>query len=239
MVETNCETDFVSRNKKFHSLVQRVTQGCFHFSGEQSGLTGNTVVYKVPLAADQLANLPLAESRPVKDETALSIGELGENIQNRRAVYFRAVAPVQLAGYTHPLPEGGVKKDVVQSGRYGVIVAYKPTSASISSDKSAGRLEDIGRQLCMNPTEIGTFKKVEQTTEPEIITKEPDPPALESDNVEAAQPYYNDDETTLLNQEFLLDPDMTVGEYLFNNGVEVLDFSRFECGEKIESTQHG
>ena len=36
MLETNCETDFVARNKKFQSLVQKVTQGCFHYATEQN-----------------------------------------------------------------------------------------------------------------------------------------------------------------------------------------------------------
>jgi elongation factor Ts len=200
---------------------------------------------KVPLSADQLANILLAESRPVKDETALGIGELGENIQNRRAICFKAVAPVQLAGLTHPIPEGGVKKDVVQSGRYGVIVAYKPTAGGKSSPKNSARLEDIGRQLCqhiigMNPTEIGTMKTARGSPDPvEEEPKAAEQASTEAESEQAATPYYDADETTLLNQEFLMDPDMTVGEYLIENEVEVLDFTRFECGEKIEPSQHG
>jgi len=42
------------------------------------------------------------------------------------------------------------------------------------------------------------------------------------------------DETTLLNQEFLLDPDLTVREFVIQNNIEVVDFVRFECGENLE-----
>lgn len=38
-------------------------------------------------------------------------------------------------------------------------------------------------------------------------------------------------ETRLLFQPFLLDPNTSVGETLFKNGLEIADFERFECGE--------
>lgn len=40
-----------------------------------------------------------------------------------------------------------------------------------------------------------------------------------------------DDETCLIYQEFLSNPEYTVQEVLEENGVEVVDFVRFECGE--------
>jgi len=44
------------------------------------------------------------------------------------------------------------------------------------------------------------------------------------------------DEHVLVNQDFLLDADMSVREFLIQNSVEVVDFVRFECGEVIEPT---
>src|ERR1700761_6167264 len=42
------------------------------------------------------------------------------------------------------------------------------------------------------------------------------------------------DETVLINQDFLLDPDITIREFLVQNSLEILDFVRYECGEVIE-----
>ena len=39
---------------------------------------------------------------------------------------------------------------------------------------------------------------------------------------------------TLVNQDFLLDQDKTVGEVLIENGLEVKDFARYEIGRGIE-----
>lgn len=35
MVEVNCETDFVARNKIFHSVVEVVTSSCLNFANTQ------------------------------------------------------------------------------------------------------------------------------------------------------------------------------------------------------------
>lgn len=38
MVEVNCETDFVARNKCFHSIVEIVTSSCLDFAKKQNAL---------------------------------------------------------------------------------------------------------------------------------------------------------------------------------------------------------
>lgn len=38
MVEVNCETDFVARNKCFHSVVEVVTSSCLDFAKKQKAL---------------------------------------------------------------------------------------------------------------------------------------------------------------------------------------------------------
>lgn len=40
-----------------------------------------------------------------------------------------------------------------------------------------------------------------------------------------------DSESILIYQDFLIDDSKTVGEFLTDSGVTVLDFKRFECGE--------
>lgn len=38
MVEVNCETDFVARNKCFHSIVDVVTSSCLDFAKKQKAM---------------------------------------------------------------------------------------------------------------------------------------------------------------------------------------------------------
>lgn len=46
-----------------------------------------------------------------------------------------------------------------------------------------------------------------------------------------------DSESTLIYQEFIVDPDITVQQVLKDNEMEILDFARFQMGESIETTQ--
>lgn len=47
----------------------------------------------------------------------------------------------------------------------------------------------------------------------------------------------SDDETTMIFQEYLLDPSITIEQLLNDNQAEVLDFVRFETGELIPTGQ--
>ena len=102
-----------------------------------------------------MSNLPISESRTVKDEIALSIGDVGENIRTRRAACLKSSGSVVLAGYTHPTPEGIIGTDVVQFGKYGAIVAFRPTGRETVPAESLGL---IGRQLCQHI--VGKCRKV-------------------------------------------------------------------------------
>lgn len=44
----------------------------------------------------------------------------------------------------------------------------------------------------------------------------------------------DEDETIMMRQTFLLDPDRTVADVVAEGGISVLDFVRFECGETLE-----
>lgn len=100
------------------------------------------------MTSDEVGKLPFEGSRTLMDEAAVAIGELGENIQLRRAVALKSGKDILLAGYTHPAAaEGSVLgKDVVQLGKFGAMVAYKPNETSMSP----GRVAEIGRQLCQH-----------------------------------------------------------------------------------------
>lgn len=94
------------------------------------------------------------------------------------------------------------------SGKFGSLVVYstEPAEGDLS-------VQDIGLQLCkhiigMNPVKVGV---------------------LGVDNpVEDI-----DEEGVMINQEFLLDSSLTVGQFLQGCRTKVLHFNRFACGESI------
>lgn len=44
-----------------------------------------------------------------------------------------------------------------------------------------------------------------------------------------------DDETTMIHQDFLLDPSLSVQQVLHGAHAEIIDFARYEMGESTES----
>lgn len=101
----------------------------------------------------------------------------------------------------------------------------------------------------MNPKEIGSLDAPQPAPIKEDISVHENKVSSES-NVENPEENENEsgfvprqtgevDETVLVNQEFLLDPDLTVREFLVQNSVEVVDFVRFECGEEATSESSG
>ncbi|XP_012252194.2 elongation factor Ts, mitochondrial [Athalia rosae] len=201
LVEVNCETDFVARNKYFQSLVATTASAALKYA---STIAGQDPVNKASLDSDTLKQLPASDGKSLADHSALVIGNVGENLCIRRALCVNVKDGVSLAGYSHPAP---ATPSADRVGKYASIVAFSATEKS----------EQLGRQLCqhvigMNPSKIGQ-KGID----------EPNP--------------VPDDETTMIYQDFLLDPNITVEELLNNSRAQVLDFARYEAGEAVDAAQ--
>ncbi|CAA9995533.1 unnamed protein product [Nesidiocoris tenuis] len=148
MVEVNCETDFVARNKTFQSLVELVTSSCLK-QLVTSRKFGN--IQQTLMESSDLKAVEGPESKTLSDHAALAISTLGENISLRRALIVTTPSDLIVTGYTHPSPESHSAK--VMTGKYGALIAYNAQS-------NEPHTHQIAKQLCqhivgMNPTKIG------------------------------------------------------------------------------------
>ncbi|XP_030054162.1 elongation factor Ts, mitochondrial [Microcaecilia unicolor] len=206
MVEVNCETDFVARNANFQQLVQQVALGTMmHYQGKQETLS---TYIKSFLGADELAQLKTSsDGTSLSDQVALTIGKLGENMTLRRAAWVAVPPNFFIGSYVHgATPSNLPSSSTVVFGRYGALVICQT-----SEESSRSSILELGRRLGqhvvgMSPLSVGSLQ---------------DEPG-------------GDTETKMLAQPFLLDPNISMGEYLYPRGVAVLDFLRFECGEELE-----
>ncbi|XP_012285738.1 elongation factor Ts, mitochondrial [Orussus abietinus] len=201
LVEINCETDFVARNKYFQNLTETVANAVLKYS---ASINSDEPVTRIPLDSETLKALPASDGKSLADHSALTIGSVGENLGIRRALCLSVQSGIFLSGCTHPAP---TTPHSVFFGRYGALVAYK----------IASKHKTLGIQLCqhiigMNPDKVGN---------PE--NDQPNP--------------VSDDETTMIFQEFLLDPSVSVQQFLVGAQAEILDYARFEMGESLERPQ--
>ncbi|XP_043500185.1 elongation factor Ts, mitochondrial isoform X2 [Polistes fuscatus] len=197
LVEINCETDFVARNKKFHGLAETVLSATLNHA---TTLNNNDEVERTLLDTETLKALPAKDGKTLADHSALIIGTIGENITLRRALCMRVQGEALVFGGTHPAPMNPIP---ISFGRYGALVAVKG-----KEDKMI-----LGTQLCQHIIGMNPLKVGDNTV---------DQPIIDVDN-----------ETCLIYQEFLLDPSLSVQQVLKDAQVEVLDFARFELGEKL------
>lgn len=232
MLEVNCETDFVARNVNFQQFVQSATLACCQHAAQ---LPTNDALSKIDFDAEYLKNIDGDGGKTLNDQLALIIGKVGENASLRRATCFKVTNGVSLASFAHPAAKVADSGDAetkppaaaerVQLGRFGALVALNRTAAASASQTATDATDDtivieeadLRRNLCqhivgMNPTRIGV--------------RDVDKPAE-----------VKDDESCLIWQEYLLGPSMTVQEILEENGLEVVDFKRFECGETVATAE--
>ncbi|XP_064354515.1 elongation factor Ts, mitochondrial isoform X2 [Dromaius novaehollandiae] len=209
MVEVNCETDFVARNAKFQQLVQQVALGTmFHCRSSAERPTSYTKHFLKPDELSQLRTGP--GGALLSDQVALAIGKLGENMTLRRAACLAVPEDCYIAAYVHgSLPASAAPAATVAMGKYGTLVACRPAEPC-----PAAGLRDVGRKLAQHVVGMA----------PRSVGSPEDEPGGET-------------ETRMLAQSFLLDPSVTLGQYLQPRRLAVLDFVRFECGEEMEQPQ--
>ncbi|XP_017769741.1 PREDICTED: elongation factor Ts, mitochondrial isoform X2 [Nicrophorus vespilloides] len=158
-------------------------------------------IVKVCFDTEQLKDLKTNDGKSLSDHLALMIGTVGENAVLKRAMCFKVDDNVHLSSYAHPAGNNGTE---TLMGRFGGVIALKQ-----NIDKEVN-LDELGKKLCqhvvgLDPKKVGCSSDIPEK------------------NVE--------DETCLIYQEYLHDENFSVKEILEENGVEVVDFKRFGCGE--------
>ena len=216
IVEINSETDFVAKNDQFVTFVNEVAQ-----------LVLNNDVADVE-ALKALA-WPEDASKTVGDVLTEKIAVIGENLTIRR--FAKVTTEGTLASYTH----GG-----------GKIVAIVEIGAEGEKAHEVGR--NVAMQVAaVNPEFVSTAEVSEEKKnhEKEIlmhqaINENPGKPENIIEKMVIGRLNKQLKEICLLEQEYVKDPDFTVGKYVaaeLGNADAVKSFVRFETGEGIEKVE--
>jgi elongation factor Ts len=202
-LEVNSETDFVAKNKEFQELVTKITSGAMQCETIEE-LIATTV-----------------QGKSVESLVAEKIAKIGENLSVRR---LKKIKGSNVFSYVH----NSVGTDM---GKIGVLV-------SLTGDQL-----DFGRQIAMhiaasNPASLSESDLSDELIEREkLIFSEQAKESGKPDNIienminGRMKKYF--EEVTLLNQKFVMNPDINVGQAAEAAGVEILDFVRLEVGEGI------
>ena len=206
-IEVNSETDFVAKNAEFQEMVK--------------GFAG------VALNCDSLEELINADFQGKKISEVITdkIATIGENLSLRRIA---KISGDQVVSYVHNAAADGM-------GAIAVLVALK------------GNNEEFGRQVAMHIAAANPQALNKDDLDPSIIEREKSvltEQARESGKPEQVIEKMIDgrmkkflSEVTLLGQDFVIDPDLTVEAAAKQSGVEILNYIRMAVGEGIEKKE--
>ena len=206
-VEVNSETDFVAKNSDFQEMVKALATAALGVS--------NT---------DELASASI-DGKTVADTLTDNIAKIGENMTLRR---MQTIEAERVVTYVH----NSATQDM---GQIGVLVA-------INGDNT-----DFARQVAMhvaaaNPQALSAAELDQSIVEREknILTEQ----ARESGKPEQVIEKMIQGrmkkflaEVTLLGQDFVINPDLTVEAAAQEAGVEIVSYVRMAVGEGIEKVE--
>jgi len=219
LVEVNSETDFVARNQDFQALVRTVARLALEVKGDLDRLKAATVP---------------GTGRTVADEVTQAIALIGENITLRRSAAVE-VDDGAIGAYVHAALAPGL-------GTIGVLVG-------LQSAGDPERLAALGKQLAMHvaaakPQAVSVERLDAATLEREraIYAEQArasgKPEGIVDKIVEGrVRKFY--EEAVLLEQAFVIDPDLKVKDAIdrvaeeIGSSIAVTEFVRFALGEGL------
>lgn len=214
-LQVNCETDFVARNQLFVDLVSKVTNAAVvkrkkivDQNQKINTLAGELEHLREVIPEHKLRNelIHNGEGETVAESVTRTIGKLGENIKINKVVTMTTEVSNVIGSYVH----GPFVTSLhgCSLGRYGGMVALKPKQG----DANLGSVLYLANRMAQHVVGMN----------PRVIS------GNVSENDASKGGEVNE---VLLEQEYLLDDSVIVKDLLNREGVEVIDFVRYECGK--------
>ena len=206
-VEINAETDFVAKNAEFQEMVGGIAKAA-------------TGVDTVEALADAELN-----GKKVSEVITDKIAKIGENMTLRRMA---KVEGETVATYVHNVAAPGM-------GQIGVLVALN------------GGTEEFGKQVAMhiaaaNPASLSTddldpaVVEKERQVQIDIARESGKPEQVIEKMIEGRMRKFLA-EVTLLGQQFVINPDLTVEKAAEEAGATIVGYVRMQVGEGIEKKE--
>ena len=203
-VEVNSETDFVGKNADFQKMVAGIAD--------------------VALSAGDIDALKAADmgGKTVEQTVTDAVAVIGENMSVRR---MSAIDGDTVVSYVHNAAAPGM-------GNIGVLVAL------------SGGDEAFGKQVAMHIAATNPASLSEDDLDPAVVEKEKQvqmdiaresgkpEQVIEKMIVGRMKKFMA--EITLVNQQFVVNPDLTVGDAAKEAGATITGYVRLEVGEGIE-----
>lgn len=207
LVEMNSETDFVATNDKFTTLMDQVA---------------TAILANEPADLEAALALPLGDSTVAGEITNLT-AVIGEKISLRRFEIVKKTDDDHFGCYKHN--GGAIVALVTLHGADDETARDIAMHVAAINPKYTTR-EDVPADVLAHETEVVT-EETKNEGKPENII-----PRIVEGRINKFL-----SEISLVDQEFVKDPDLTVGKFVEQKNGSVANFVRFEVGEGIEKKE--
>jgi elongation factor Ts len=212
VVELNAETDFVARNETFQKALNDIAAIALTTEGTTEALAS--------------AGAPDGDGT-VDDMIKRLVATIGENMTLRRASQIKADS---VAAYIHSAEAPGMGKIGVLVGLNGsgdLAEAGKKVAMHVAATSPASAtVADLDAELVAREKQVLT-EQAEQSGKPANVIEK----MIEG----RIKKYYK--EVVLVEQQFVMNPDQTVAQFLADSGAELAGFVMFKLGEGIEKAE--
>ena len=204
LFEVNSETDFVAKNEKFQALVEKI---------------GNAIL-ACNAKSDEEALEAVYEGEAVKDMLVNATATIGEKISLRRVNLVEKSDAEVFGGYVH------------MGGKIAVVALLD------------GGNSEVAKDVCMHVAAMNPKYLNKDQVDPKFLAEETE--VLKQETINEGKPLAIVDKIVagkvqkmlkgvcLVDQEFVKNPDVTVGQYAKNAGATIVKYIRLEVGEGIE-----
>jgi len=204
ILEVNSETDFVSKNEEFVNMIEVI----------------GTSLLNSDAKTIEEANEVVTENGKIVDYIISMVAKIGEKLSLRRFEIVEKNDDEVFGKYLH------------MGGKIAALTVVKGANEEVAKD--VAMQSAAMKPLYLNVEEVpADVLENERKIQKELAMNEGKPAEIAEKMVEGRiKKYYK--EVCLVEQPFVKDGDLSVAQFVANNGGEVLKMIRYEVGEGME-----
>ena len=210
--EVNCETDFVTKNEKFHELVAELKEALISSDAKNT---------------DEAKEVKLSDGKTIAERIVEETATIGEKISFRRFERITKNDDEVFGIYSH------------MGGKITSIVVVKGANEEVAKDVAmqAAAMNPIAVNRDSVPKDVVEHEKEMIKAEMKNDPKNEKKPEDILDKMATGKLGKFFKENCLVEQAFIKDSSLSVEKYVKENDGEVVSMARFEVGEGIEKRQ--
>ena len=205
IVEVNCETDFVAKNEKFSAFIDRLCK---------------TLINGDAKTMEEALTLKEEDGTTISDDVINMTATIGEKISFRRFTKLTKTDSQTFGSYIH------------MGGKISTLTLINGDNTEVANDVAMHLAAMNPKYVSREAVPASDIEEESKIIKEQAMNEGKPEEIAEKMVAGRINKFYKD--IVITEQEFVKNPDVTVGTYLKNNNCELVDMIRFEVGEGIE-----